>query len=115
MCVGALAHPITSSELYLHLFTKALGCLTDMTRSARCDIRSASQWLNICYCRCLPLGAGCCSRVLGCSLLGCLGATDDCTVGGVGACCTASTVERVVMGYPATSTLGYMSGLTASG
>ena len=28
---GALAHPVTSSGLYLHLFNKALWCLTDTT------------------------------------------------------------------------------------
>ena len=58
---------------YLHMFNKVLWCLTDMTRSVRYDISSASQWLNICSCRCLPLGVGCCCRALGCSLLGCCG------------------------------------------
>ena len=49
--------------------------------------------------------------------LGVAGATDGCTAGAVGACCscTASEVDGVVTGCPATSTLGYMSGLTASG
>ena len=56
---------------YLYILNKALWCLTDMTRSVRCDISSASQWLNICGYRCLPLGAGCCCRASGCSLLGC--------------------------------------------
>ena len=42
LCVGALAHPITLSQLYLHLFNKALWCLTDMTRLARCDINCQS-------------------------------------------------------------------------
>ena len=49
--------------------------------------------------------------------LGVTGATDGCTAGAVGACCscTASEVDGVVTGCPATSTLGCMSGLTASG
>ena len=47
--------------------------------------------------------------------LGVAGATDGCTAGAVGACCTASEVDGVVTGCPATSTLGCMSGLTASG
>ena len=47
--------------------------------------------------------------------LGVVGATDGCTAGAVGACCTASEVYGVVTGCPATSTLGCMSGLTASG
>ena len=49
--------------------------------------------------------------------LGVAGATDDCTVGAVGACCscTASEVDGVVTGCPATSTLVCVSGLTASG
>ena len=49
--------------------------------------------------------------------LGVAGATDGCTVGAVGACCscTASEVDGVVTGCPATSTLGCVSGLTASG
>ena len=54
--------------LYLHLFNKALRYLTDMARSVRCDNSSANQWL--CICRCLPLGAGCCCRALGCRLHG---------------------------------------------
>ena len=50
----------------------------------------------------------------------CLGvaeATDGCTAGAVGACCgcTASEVDQVVMGCPATTTLVCVSGLTASG
>ena len=71
LCAGALAHPVTSSRLYLHLFNKALWCLTDTTRSARCDNSSTGRWLYICNSRCLPLGAGCCCRASGCSLLGC--------------------------------------------
>ena len=71
LCVGALAHPVTLSWLYLHLFNKALWCFTDMTRSVRCDKSSASQWLNICSWRCLPLDSGYCCRTLGCSLLEC--------------------------------------------
>ena len=49
--------------------------------------------------------------------LGVAGATDGCTAGAVGACCscTASEVDGVVIGCPATSTLGCVSGLTASG
>ena len=49
--------------------------------------------------------------------LGVAGATGGCTVGAVGACCscTASEVDGVVTGCPATSTLGGVSGLTASG
>ena len=49
--------------------------------------------------------------------LGVAGATDGCTEGAVGACCscTASEVDGVVIGCPATSTLGCVSGLTASG
>ena len=49
--------------------------------------------------------------------LGVVGATDGCTVGAVGTCCscTASEVDGVVMSCPATSTLGCMSGLTAPG
>ena len=34
-----------------------------------------------------------------------VGATDGCTVGAVGACCTASEFEGKVTGGPATSTL----------
>ena len=47
--------------------------------------------------------------------LGVAGATDGCTVGAVGACCscTASEVDGVVMGCPATSTLKCVLGLTA--
>ena len=90
------------------MLNKALWCLTDMTRSARCDNSSAGWWLNICGYRCLLLGAAC---------LGVAGATDGCTAGAVGACCscTASEVDGVVTGCPATSTLGCVSGLTASG
>ena len=49
--------------------------------------------------------------------LGVVGATGGCTEGVVGACCscTASEVDGVVTGCPATSTLGCVSGLTASG
>ena len=47
--------------------------------------------------------------------LGVAGATDGCTVGVVGACCTASEFDGVVAGCPATSILGCMSELTASG
>ena len=49
--------------------------------------------------------------------LGVVGATGGCTAGAVGVCCscTASEVDGVVIGCPATSTLGCMSGLTASG
>ena len=47
--------------------------------------------------------------------LGVAGVTDGCTAGAVGACCTASEVDWVVTGCPATSTLVYVSGLTASG
>ena len=49
--------------------------------------------------------------------LGVAGATGGCTVGAVGACCscTASEVDGVVIGCPATSTLGCVSDLTASG
>ena len=49
--------------------------------------------------------------------LGVAGATDGCTAGAVGACCscTVSEVDGVVIGCPATSTLGCVSGLTASG
>ena len=49
--------------------------------------------------------------------LGVAGATDGCTAGAVGACCscTASEVDGVVTGCPATSTLGCVSGLIASG
>ena len=79
--VGVLAHPVTSSQLYLHLLNKALWCLTDMTRSARCNISSAGWWLYICRCRCHLLGI-------------------------VGACWTAYEVDGVVTGCPATSTLG---------
>ena len=73
MCVCALAHPVTSSQLYLHLLNKALCCLTDMTRLARCNIRSASWLLYICWCRCHLQSADCCCRALGYSLLGCCG------------------------------------------
>ena len=38
--------------------------------------------------------------------LGVMGATDGCTVGAVGPCCTASEIDGVVTGCPATSTLG---------
>ena len=49
--------------------------------------------------------------------LGVVGAKGGSTVGAVDACCscTASEVDGVVIGCPATSTLGCMSGLTASG
>ena len=49
--------------------------------------------------------------------LGVVGATDAHTVGAVGTCCscTASEVDGVVTGCPPTSTLGCVSGLTASG
>ena len=49
--------------------------------------------------------------------LGVAGATNGCTVGAVGNCCscTASEVDGVVTGCPATSTLVCVSGLTASG
>ena len=49
--------------------------------------------------------------------LGVVGITERCTAGAVGACCscTASEVDGVVIGCPATSTLGCVSGLTASG
>ena len=49
--------------------------------------------------------------------LGVAGATGGCTVGAVGVCCscTASEVDGVVIGYQATSTLGCVSCLTASG
>ena len=58
--------------------------------------------------------------VVGLQAAACLdgvGATDGCTVAAVGACCscTASEVDGVVMGCPATSTLVCMSGLIASG
>ena len=48
--------------------------------------------------------------------LGVAGATGGCTVGAVGACCscTASEVDGVVTGCPATSSLVFVSGLTAS-
>ena len=55
---------------YLHLFKKALWCITDVTRSVRCDNSSAGQWLNICGYSCLLLGVGCCCKASGCSLLG---------------------------------------------
>ena len=70
MC-GCTCSSVISSQLYLHLSSKALWCLNEMTRSVRCDNSSASQWLYICSCRCLLLGVGCCCRALGCSLLGC--------------------------------------------
>ena len=49
--------------------------------------------------------------------LGVVGATDGCTAGAVRACCscTVSEVDGVVTGCPAASTLGCVSGLTASG
>ena len=49
--------------------------------------------------------------------LGVAGATGGCTAEAVGACCscTASEVDGVVIGCPATSILGCVSGLTASG
>ena len=31
LCAGALAHPVTLLQLYLHLFNKALWCLNDTT------------------------------------------------------------------------------------
>ena len=31
LCAVALAHPVTLSWLYLHMFNKALWCLTDRT------------------------------------------------------------------------------------
>ena len=43
LCVGALAYPVTSSWMYLHMFNKVLWCLTDMTRLVRFDISSAGQ------------------------------------------------------------------------
>ena len=74
--------------------------------SVRCNNSSAIWWLYICRCKCLLPGACC---------LGVVRATGGCTVGAMGGCCTASEVDRVVMGCSATSTLGCMSGLTASG
>ena len=71
LCVGALAHPVTLSPLYLHLFNKALWYFTDMTWSVRCDNSSASRWLYICSCRCPLLGASCYCRASGYSLLWC--------------------------------------------
>ena len=44
-----------------------------------------------------------------------VGATDGCAVGAVGAHLTASEVDGVVTGCPATSTLECMSGLITSG
>ena len=55
------------------MLNKALWCLTEMTRSVRCDLSSASRWFNIYGYRCLPLGVGCFCRASGCSLLGCCG------------------------------------------
>ena len=56
-------------------------------------------------------------RLRAAACLGVAGATGGCTAEAVGACCscTASEVDGVVIGCPATSTLGCMSGLTASG
>ena len=34
LCVGVLAHPVTSSQLYLHLLNKALQYLTNMVQGA---------------------------------------------------------------------------------
>ena len=47
--------------------------------------------------------------------LGIAGERDCCTVGAVGAYCTAAEVDGVVTSCPATSTLMCVSGLTASG
>ena len=48
--------------------------------------------------------------------LGVVGATDGCTAEAVGVCCSCTASEDgVVIGCPATSTLGCVSGLTASG
>ena len=49
--------------------------------------------------------------------LGVAGATGGCTAEALGVCysCTASEIDGVVIGCPATSTLGWVSGLTASG
>ena len=58
----------------IHLSLLFLCCIQKtLIRSVRCDNSSAGQWLNICSCRHLLLGAGCCFRALGCSLLGCCG------------------------------------------
>ena len=83
LCAGALAHPVTLLQLYLHLFNKALLCLTDMTRLARC----AS----------VLLVSGCTSTVAGvihwvwiaavglwAACLGIAGAADGCAVGTAG-------------------------------
>ena len=79
--LGALAHPETSSQWYLHLFNKALWCLTDITRLVRCGISSVGSgftsagagvihWLQVAA---VGLWAAAC--------LGVTGATDGCAVG----------------------------------
>ena len=55
------------SLLFLCYIQKALNRISEVWQ------QFAGQWMNICSCRCLPLGAGCCFRALGCSLLGCCG------------------------------------------
>ena len=102
-CACSSCHNLTVVD-YLHLLNKALWCLTDITRSTRCSISSASWWLYICRCRCHLLVTGWCYMNLGC--LGVDGATDGCTVGAVGSCWTAYEDDGVVTGCPATSTLG---------
>ena len=63
----ALAHPVTSSSLYIHMLNKVLWYINGVSRLARCDISSASL-LYICTCRYLPLGISYCCRTSGCSL-----------------------------------------------
>ena len=100
------------------MLNEALSCLPDTTRSARCDkqfCRLVGEHLQFTGVFRLVRVAAVGLQAAAC--LGVVGATDGCTMGAVGACCscTASEVDGVVIGCPATSTLGCMSGLTASG
>ena len=120
LCATALAHPVTSSQLYVHLLNKVLWCLICASRSVGCNITASLSY--ICTCRYLPLGVGCCCGASSCSFYGCVvGATDGGAVGAVdaftaavGTACLAAA-DGVLTGCSTTSTFGSMSGLTASG
>ena len=103
--------------MYIHVLNEAVGALlTWPDQWGVTSVLPVSGWTSVIagvlhwvWVAAVGLWAAAC--------LGVAGATDGCTVGAVGACCscTASEVDGVVTGYPATSTLGCMSGLTASG
>ena len=119
LCTAALAHPVTSSLLYIHLLNQVLWHLNCVSRLVRCDISSASlshlqMQVSSAGCRLLLLGFGAAAH------MGVAGATDDCAVGAVGAFTAVvgtaglAAVDGVLAGWSVTSTLGCVSGLTAS-